>query len=279
MKKLSFKPILKVFYEKRLTTVAGAWVYYFLISLIPLVFLLVTAFSVFGVSVTDNLISRLPEELRLAGQTIAKTAENASNGATAFFVLTVIFSCTTLLNQMSKDGDFIYGARSKIKRGIMRRLFAVVALGFLFSVFLGVALLFAFSSSINLNFLSNEKNQIILSLIAFFIVIVFGYIIILALNTFISPKKVRLSDILLGSFVSLGIMVLGTIGFTIYLRFFSSYNAFYGSLATVVIFLLWAYILMLALAVGVIINMQSYKKGLIKIQKNKKKIIKTLDKV
>ena len=161
----------------------------------------------------------------------------------------------------------------------MRRLLAVVALAFLFSVFLGVDLLFAFSSSINLNFLSNEKNQIILSLIAFFIVIVFGYIIILALNTFISPKKVRLADILLGSFVSLGIMVLGTIGFTIYLRFFSSYNAFYGSLATVVIFLLWAYILMLALAVGVIINMQSYKKGLIKIQKNKKKIIKTLDKV
>ena len=274
MRKLKIKPIIKVFYEKRLTTVAGAWVYYFLIALVPLVFLLVTAFSVFGVSVTDNLISRLPEELRLAGQTIAKTAENASNGATVFFFLTVVFSCTTLLNQMSKDGDFIYGARSKIKRGIMRRLLAVVALAFLFSVFLGIALLFAFSSSINLNFLSSEKNQIILSLIAFFIVIVFGYIIILALNTFISPKRVKLIDILLGSFISLCIMVLGTIGFTVYLRFFSSYNVFYGSLATVVIFLLWAYILMLALAVGVIINMKSYKKHSIKIEKNQKKSVK-----
>jgi membrane protein len=74
-------------------------------------------------------------------------------------------------------------------------------------------------------------------------------------------------------------MVLGTIGFTVYLRFFSSYNAFYGSLATVIIFLLWAYILMLALAVGVIINMKSYKKHSIKINKNQKKSVKMLDNI
>lgn len=262
MKNSVVKFVSKTFYEKRLTTVAGAWVYYFLISLVPMVFLLVTAFSVFGVSVTDNLIARLPEELREGGQMIARTAENASKGATVFFVLTVIFSCTTLLNQMSKDGDFIYGARSKIKRGIMRRVFAVFALAFLFAIFLGIALLFAFSNSIKIDFLSTQKSQLFLSIMAFLIVILCGYVIIIALNTFISPKKVRLSNLLIGSFISLCIMVLGTIGFIVYLRFFASYNAFYGSLAGVIIFLLWAYILMLGLAVGVIVNMKIYKKSL-----------------
>ena len=34
---------------------------------------------------------------------------DGANFKSSFFILTVIFSCTSLLNQMSKDGDFIYG--------------------------------------------------------------------------------------------------------------------------------------------------------------------------
>ena len=86
MKKSLSKELFKVFKESRLTTVAGAWVYYFLTSLIPLVFLLVSAFSVFGVSLTKDFISRLPMEFREAGVAIASTAENASKSATAVFV-------------------------------------------------------------------------------------------------------------------------------------------------------------------------------------------------
>ncbi|MBQ4111582.1 MAG: hypothetical protein IJD38_02170, partial [Clostridia bacterium] len=106
MKRKGLSTVLKIFTEKRLTTVAGAWVYYFLSSVIPLAFLIITAFSVFGVSITGDIVSRLPEEFRLAGETIVQTAEKASKGVTVFFVITVVFSCTTLLNQMSKDGDF-----------------------------------------------------------------------------------------------------------------------------------------------------------------------------
>jgi membrane protein len=252
--------VYKTLSEKRLTTVAGAWVYYFLIALIPLSFLLVTAFSVFGVSLTGDLVSRLPEELREAGNIVASTAENASKGATIFFVLTVLFSCTTLLNQMSKDGDFIYGMHSNIKRGLMRRVFAVLAIALLFAIFLSIAFLLAFSSSIKIDLLSSEKNQILLNIFIFSIVIIFGYAIIITLNAFICPKKVKIATHLLGSFISLCIMVLGTIGFIVYLRYFARYNLFYGSLASVIIFLLWAYILMLGLVIGVIINMKTYKK-------------------
>ena len=87
----------------------------------------------------------------------------------------------------------------------------------------------------------------------------FGYGIIITLNTFICPKRVKITTHLLGSLISLCIMVLGTIGFIVYLRYFASYNLFYGSLASIIIFLLWAYILMLGLAIGVIINMKIYR--------------------
>jgi len=245
---------IKLFDAKRLTTVAGAWVYYFLTSVIPLAFLMVTAFSVFGVSLSSEIVSRLPEEFRSAGEMIASTAENASNGVTLFLVITVIFSCTTLLNQMSKDGDFIFGVQSKIKRGVLRRVWAVVALGALFFLFLGLAFLFAFRNMLNLTFLTGQNSQTIITFFAFFFIILFGYVIIVLLNKYISPVRLKFNQIAIGSLISLFIMVLGTIAFTIYLRFFANYNAFYGSLAGIIVFLLWSYIIMLALAVGVIIN-------------------------
>ncbi len=273
MKKNFVRSFFDLINQKRLTTVAGAWVYYFLTAFVPLLFLLVTAFSVFGVSLTHDLISRLPEEFRLAGEKVIETAENSSKGATIFFVIAVIFSCTSLLNQMSKDGDFIYESHSKTKRGLFRRLWAVVALSMLFVLFLGVAFVFAFSSNIKINVLLNPRGDIFATIMVFLFTISLGYAIIYVLNKFISPLKMGFSDLAIGTMFALFIMVLGTIGFTIYLKFFSNYNAFYGSLAGVIIFLIWAYILMLGLSFGAIINMQIYKHKKAKRKQKRQKTI------
>ncbi len=261
MLKNTVKRFLNTLSHNRLTTIAGAWVYYFLTSVIPLAFLLITAFGVFGVNISTEVVSRLPEEFRPAGEVIAQTAENASNGVTVFFIVTVIFSCTTLLNQMSKDGDFIYGINSKIKRGVMRRIFAIVALGAMFMVFLGAAFLFAFGSMLFAGRKVDGILRLIVTLLIFLIIILFAYTVILLLNRFIAPIRLKFKDMVLGSFISLFIVVMGTIGLALYLRLFNNYNAFYGSLAAIVVFLLWTYILMLGLVFGVIVNMKIYKKS------------------
>ncbi len=248
------KGLISFLSEKRITTVVGAWVFYFLLSLVPFMFLLITAFGVFGVNIAEQLIAYLPEEFRLAGETITKTASNVSRGVTVFFAITVITSCSTLLNQMSKDGDFIYGVKTKKKRGFMRRVWAIIALSVLFSVFLGTALLFSFGQRI-LSIIPFDGNlKYFVTIGTFSLVILISYVIIILLNKFICPINLRLGILMTGSIVSLAIIVIGTIGFTIYLRFFNNYNAFYGSLATVIVFLLWAYILMLGLVLGTILN-------------------------
>ena len=255
--------------EKRLTTVAGAWVFFFLTSIIPLAFLLVTAFGVFKVDLSLQLISYLPEEFRPAGEAIVSTAEKASKGATLLFFLTVIFSCSTLLNQMSKDGDFIYGIRAKHKRGVLRRLWAIAAIALLFVIFLAAAFLIAFGSTFFGGAQVDNFKRLLSIVLAFTFLILLSYGIILLLNRFICPIKLKFSQVALGSLCSLFVIVLGTIGFTVYLRFFNSYNAFYGSLAGIVVFLLWAYILMIGLVLGAIINakINDLNKALPKSQK------------
>lgn len=250
--------------DKRLTTVAGAWVFFFLTSVVPLVFLLITAFGVFGVDITLDLVSRLPEEFRATGEAIATTAQKATSEITIFFITSVILSCTTLLNQMSKDGDSIYGIKSKIKRGLLRRVWAFIALAVLFLIFLGLALAFSFGTTLFQDRLYNMNNQLILTIISFSLVISFGYVIIIVLNKFISPVRLKVKQVWLGSFISLFVIVLGTISYMIYLRTYNSYNAFYGSLAAILIFLLWSYIVMLGLVFGVILNARLYNKHTLK---------------
>ena len=261
MEKKGIKGAIRLVGDKRLSTVAGAWVYYFLMAVVPLAFLMVTAFSVFGVDLAKDVVSRLPEEFRGTGEIIASTAERAGKGTTIFFVFTVILSCTTLLKQMSKDGDYMYGVRAKHKRGFLRRVWAFFGLCSLFAVFLGAAFLFAFGSMLFEKINLAGKRGIFIILSAFLLLIIFGYAVIVLLNKFISPIKLKFKDVCLGALCSLFIIVLGTIAFTVYLRYFSSYNAFYGSLAAIIIFLLWAYILMTALALGVIINTRIYARN------------------
>jgi len=252
--------VIKYLGEKRFTTVAGAWVYFFLSSVIPLAFLIVTAFGVFGVTLSEDLISRLPEEFRSAGEVIISTAERASKSVTVLFVFTVIFSCTSLLNQMSKDGDYLYGQSSKRKRGLLRRLWALGALAVLFALFLGTAFVFAFGNFLKVDASKKNAVRIFTVVIVFTVIIVFGYLVLILLNKFICPVKIALSETSIGALVSLSVIVLGTIGFTVYLRYFSAYNVFYGSLAAIVAFLLWAYIIMLGLVIGVIVNTYVYER-------------------
>ena len=73
-----------------------------------------------------------------------------------------------------------------------------------------------------------RQSGLLFTVLAFLTVILFGYAVIVLLNRFISPIKLRLSDCSVGAFLSLSVVVLGTIGLTVYLRYFNNYNAFYG---------------------------------------------------
>jgi uncharacterized BrkB/YihY/UPF0761 family membrane protein len=129
----------------------------------------------------------------------------------------------------------------------------------LFLIFTLFAFLFSFRNALLMRLGTGVKN--FLTTFFFILVILSGYALILILNRFISPVKLKTSSLALSSFVSLCIIVLGTIGLILYIRFFSNFNAFYGSLASVIVFFLWAYVLMFGLAFGTLICMNMNKKG------------------
>ncbi|MDD4603640.1 MAG: YihY/virulence factor BrkB family protein [Bacteroidales bacterium] len=62
-----------------------------------------------------------------------------------------------------------------------------------------------------------------------------------------------------GSLVATILIMLTTLGFNFYVDNFASYNAFYGSLATVMIILVWIYINSYSLLIGFELNASIYK--------------------
>lgn len=265
--KLKKYKAIDLFKDKRITTVASSWVYYFLTALLPIVFLLVTAFNVFSVDLVEEIVFRLPEAFRPAGEIIVSTAQNASGGVTAFFIVSLVFSGSTLFNQMSKDGEYLYGVSGERKVGFMRRLFSVTALCVLFLIFLGLAFLITFQNLVfsSLNVRVEQTNLI--SSVGVGTVVLVSFILIVLLGKFISPVKRGFFDLAIGSLISLFIIVLGTIGFIFYLRIFKNLNAFYGSLVGVIVFLIWAYIVMLGLVVGTAFNVKRYKNSIVRLKR------------
>ena len=57
-----------------------------------------------------------------------------------------------------------------------------------------------------------------------------------------------------GSVIGVGLWILASAGFRVYLHFYNSYSATYGSLGTVIILMMWFYITSLALLIGAEIN-------------------------
>ena len=257
MKKIQ-KTLTSIFSNRRISTVAGAWVYYFLTALLPIVFLAITAFGVFGVNLNESLVLKLPIEFQHIGQVIVTTASKASGGITVFFVVAVLFSGSTLLNQMLKDGEHLYGVRKVYKYGFLRRVFSLFAIGILFIIFLACALISAFHNVILLGFNIIDSKLSIILIVTFIISI--SFVLINVLNKFICPIKRKFFSFLFGSLVSLFVIVLGTLAFMLWLRILKPYNTLYGSLAGVIAFLFWSYIVMLGLVVGVCINVRTPNK-------------------
>ncbi len=71
---------------------------------------------------------------------------------------------------------------------------------------------------------------------------------------FANPKRSRFKIFTPGSLLFTGLFIVGTIGFKIYINNFSRYNALYGSIGGLLIFLLWMYFNCILVLIGYELN-------------------------
>jgi membrane protein len=71
---------------------------------------------------------------------------------------------------------------------------------------------------------------------------------------FAPDREVRLSFFNVGAFIASALIVLATFGFSYFLSNFGTYNKLYGSIGTMIAFMIWIYLIALLLIFGFEIN-------------------------
>ncbi|MBQ7948138.1 MAG: YihY/virulence factor BrkB family protein [Clostridia bacterium] len=247
---------------KKYTTIAGTLVFFLIMSIVPLSFWLTLLIGKLPIQADRVLSLPVFDSVKDILLYVQKEAETATTGASVILIFTTLYSSTNLFYQMRRSGELIYDFHPE-RQGLKIRLGALVLLVVVMATVVVFLLAFALGSVLFSRILSKAWERIadyaLLAAVAF--------LLVLLLNMYICPYKAKMRSFLPGTIVTVIAWIVAVIGFSVYLKI-GNVNRLYGALSTLIVFLLWLYILMIGFIVGVILNSEKFSK------KSKKKIKK-----
>ncbi len=261
------KQTVKYYTDKRFSTIAGTLVYFLLMSITP--FMLWLTLVMGNIDVSRFLNHRLLEGASPILRYLKSSAESAADGAgvsgtggiSIIFLATSLYSSTNFFYHLRRSGEIIYEA-SDTKSGLRLRLMSI---GLICAAIISIALVAAvsvigtaFTEKFLPVWLSNSISLI------FITALMFGTAVIL--NIFACPQKLKLANAAVGSLLTTALWLIIGAGFGVYLKF-ASPEKLYGKIASLIVFLLWCYVMMCCFVVGMINNgkfatARNYKKNL-----------------
>jgi membrane protein len=265
----------KAFLAHQMTDRAATLTYYAMMSLFPGLLVGVTLLGLFGQQglVTDatNYLTDhgLDDETAAVVTKVLRNMVNASGGALGVtLVVSLLLGLNGASGAFAASGralNLVYGVEES--RGMLRRklndvgttlavivLFAVV----LASIFLGGQIADDLFGKIGLG----STAATIWSFVRWPVALVAAtaaYGLVYGLAPDIEPRRIRW--ITPGAVVGVGLWIVLSIGFSIYVRNFSSYGAVYGAFAAAIVLLLWLYLSANAFLFGAELNAELERAG------------------
>ncbi|MCS7027720.1 MAG: YihY/virulence factor BrkB family protein [Bacteroidia bacterium] len=251
----------------------------FLFTLIPFLPHIVPGLSAqkMNQEVLDNLKQILPKEVFTWMEETIKDiiTHKQGNLLSIGAIMTLYMSTrgiTTLMSTFRVKHELYY-----TRNYIQNKLTAISITAILFTLFIIMTLLLVFWQYTIIPFLSKQgTNRQLLYLILLILnwSVIFGFIYLsLCLIYYIGPaKKGNRKFFSVGAGLSTVLITLSSVGFKIFLSYSTSYNKIYGSLATLIIVLIWFYTMGYILILGFEVNhfMDIYEQ---EQQKRKKEIV------
>jgi membrane protein len=238
--------IYRYFADKKFSTIAGTLVYFLLMSITPFLLWLTLFIGNF------NIEKLLSHEVFSAVQPIVSylksSAESAASSAGIILLVTSLYSSTNFFFHLRRSGEIIYGKKTS-RGGIKLRLYAIVIIfGIIFAISIMAAI-----PIFNRVLLYTFLPRVVADCLATIFLCVTALFVSLLLNYFACPYKLKFSDAVAGSLLTTILWIILAVGFTIYMRFANPVKL-YGKIASFIIFLLWCYVMINCLVIGIIYN-------------------------
>lgn len=264
MKKIKhyIKRLFRILGKRELAVLPGQIAYFLVLSMIPLLTLIGVIALKFSISM-DGFTSSFKDTLPQAVVAILIPALKspgfgvgismligfivASNGTTS------IITASNMLFKLDGSGYF------------SRKIKSIFMLIVLISLFFFVIVVMAFGSNI-LSLLYDVLFETDIPLFLYYIFLgikwTFGllviFIMIKLLFTMAPDEAIASKYMNKGAIFTTVSWVLATSVYSVYANNFANYNVFYSSLASIVVLMIWVYILSYALVIGIAINSDCY---------------------
>lgn len=247
---LDFYSLLK---SKKFTTLSGAIAFFFIVNGGSLIFLIAFSLRVLNIDLSRFSIS---------GDIISKAINYFDENAQImykpyYFILamTSIWSSSTLFYHLITAGEIIFEVKRKAHT-ILYRLISI----FLVFIFLALMIVTIVTLVLSSYYIKSINSIWLLKLLQVALYIVIPLLIITFFMLFVPPIRLHFKEILRGVGFTIIFWSFVTIVFRIYLLIFKNYKAIYGALTFVIIVMIYIYLLAIGLIVGLIINLEYFRK-------------------
>ncbi len=259
---------IKSFVDHDSADMAAGLAYYAFFSIFPLILALIALFSLIGnpADVQAGIVQTvgtylLPGSTELVAENVRAVIENRES-AGLIAILSLLWSASAFFTVLRKSINRAWDVEKE--RSFIGQKVVEFTLILVVAVLLFVSIGFTFISSLldevvslYLRAGSSFIDERVLSLpvtalnLALGLVPIFlTFFIFTALYRFIPNTTVRISDVLLAAWIATILFEIAKWGFVWYVTNFGRYNLVYGSLASVIALLFWAYVSTVILILG-----------------------------
>ena len=255
------KKLIKVLRKPEMNILPGNMAFYFVLALIPLLTIIILVASYFSISI--DLVADLVKDIfpnQVSDTIIALISGKGFDSnigrfnIVAFAVATNgTYSIITASNTLYKveENDML---KDRIK-SVLILIIIVILLFFLLLVPILGGQILSLLESIEI---FDGSLMFIYDLIKWpisFLIIYFNIKLIYA----ISPsKQIPSNETTYGAFFTTVIWVISTVVFSYYVTYFAKYDVLYGNLSTIIMLMIWMYVLCYVFVLGMAINATKY---------------------
>lgn len=237
---------VKFYSDKKFSTIAGTLVYFLLMSIAPFTLWLTLVFG--NIDAERFLSHEIFDSVSPVLRYMKQSAESAVSGAGIIFLLTSLYSSTNFFYHLRRSGEIIYGSK-RVKGGIKLRIVSLLMM----LVTIVLVALTAAISVVGTKLLTLILPELLSNVISLIFITALAFAVALVLNLIACPYKLKISQSITGSLLTTALWLLFLVGFGVYAKY-ANPERLYGKIASLIIFLLWCYVMMSCFVIGMIKN-------------------------
>lgn len=266
-----FDNFIKVLKRPDMAILPGQLAFFFVLAIVPTITIISYGASALNLS-TDVIFEFLSNAFSKDIASLLLTVPETSNlSGIGFFIVVIVgyFTATNGPASIIVTSNIIYGEEPG--SFFTRRLKAIIMTFFLVLLFIFMLVVPVFGTKIielfqfvNLDSTITEKVTTIITLLQGPITWLIMYFFIKILYTIAPNKKVKSKSVGYGALFTSVSWIIITYIYSYYINNIAYYSTFYGSLANIVILMIWIYLLAYAFTIGMALN---YRKEEVELEK------------